>query len=80
MAADRTEELERALYSIAVGLGLEVWNDVPAGDLMHSIERAVMARELKAFLRGQRSANVGAGRDPDELPPEIPTLEPEDAL
>lgn len=71
-------QLTRSLYSIITALGVDL-EILPANDIsafLEDAERAMQARELKAFVRGMRAANVANGKDADALPEEIqPGLE-----
>jgi hypothetical protein len=64
----RLGELERVLYSIAITLGLEVYNDALQGDserILTDVERALNGRDLKNFLRGVRAGRSIEGKCPD---------------
>lgn len=67
----REEKLRRTLHAIAITLGLETWEDLPKGStdaVCEAVERAVNAKVLAGFVRGQRSARAAEGVDPDALP------------
>ena len=67
----RLEFLTRTLNAIAITLDLETWDDLPAGDsdaVLVAVEKAMNARTLAAFVRGQRAARAAKGEEPDAVP------------
>jgi hypothetical protein len=70
LACEKRPEARMAatLHSICITLGLDTWDDLPQGDsaaLLESVERALNARTLAAFLRGLRASRAADGQDPD---------------
>jgi hypothetical protein len=64
-------EAKDLLYAICIALDLEVWDDFPAGDvetILKRVEESIQARELAAFLRGNRATKAAMGMDPEGLP------------
>ena len=48
-----------------------MWDDFPAGDvetILKRVEESIQARELAAFLRGNRATKAAMGMDPEGLP------------
>ena len=66
---ERLETLTNAFNSVAIILGVPVWDDIPNLETIgRDFEAAMNAREMQKFLLGQRSAQALMGRDVDELP------------
>ena len=73
----RLEKSERIAHSMAVALGLEVWDDTPRGDtdaILEAVERAMNSRTLEAFRRGLEAARASLGADPVDLPVDLEGL------
>ena len=67
----RLEKSERIAHSMAVALGLEVWDDTPRGDtdaILEAVERAMNSRTLEAFRRGLEAARASLGADEGSCP------------
>lgn len=66
------EQLTRTLRAIASTLQLDVDPTGPPDEVCAAVERAVSAKGISAYLRGQKAAHIAAGRDADTLPESLP--------
>ena len=71
----KLERLTRILHGMAMTLGLPMWKDIPEGEpesVLLEVEKALNAKTLAAFVRGQRAARVVGGEEPDAVPDHAP--------